>query len=150
MKTLSFSILLLLCSLLSLSLFSDEAQPIVDDEVRFVVVDVWMDSGKKDCAAWQCEVLYDKARISILSLEGGKDFFKEPPFYDKRGLKAGHIYLAAFTTEKKEVPEGKVLIGRLHLQVLGDAAPTLDIKLIDASSFAGEEIKPSFEIRSRP
>ncbi len=109
--------------------------------VRFQTADVFIDSGGRHLAAWQVEVRYDRKRTAIVGLEGGTGAFKEPPYYDPKGMETGRIIIAAFTTDDTLAPKGKNRVARLHLRIIGETRPQLTISLITAAEPGGNRIK---------
>ncbi|MEM7394205.1 MAG: hypothetical protein AAF492_17845, partial [Verrucomicrobiota bacterium] len=135
---------LLLGLLISLPFFLTSAQ----DElpVEFMPYDVLIDTGEQSLTAWQIELRYDRKQVAIVGLEGGDLPTGRPPHYDSRGLQAGRIIIADFTTEKGDLPEGRFRLARLHLQVTGDLVPEFDLKLLAAAQPGGERIPATLSI----
>ncbi len=102
-------------------------------DVRFAVVDVWIDSGKLGLAAWQVEVTGD---AKVVGVEGGAD-------YDPAALEGGRIVLAHFTLDEKP-PAGRVRVARLHM--MESDAPGYAVKVIAAAARGGERIDVKAEI----
>ncbi|HOX08103.1 MAG TPA: hypothetical protein PK280_17030 [Planctomycetota bacterium] len=108
----------------------------------FRAVDVWVDSGTERLAAYQVEVTYDAARVRIVGVEGGEPAgFRDAPWFDEAGKTGGRIVLAAFVPQDSQAVNGARRVARLHLQVEGDAAPALTVKLVAAAKPGGERIK---------
>jgi hypothetical protein len=109
--------------------------------VRFVMVDVIVDSGNKTLAAYQIEVTDPTGRAKIVGIEGGTHpaFAKRPPYYDAAALNKGRVIVAAYTTAKK-LPSGKTRVARLHMQITGDGDIDYTLKLHTAASAKGEKI----------
>ena len=95
-------------------------------KTRFVTVDLMVDSENAKVAAWQCELRYDKEKISIVGIEGN-DLDKTPPRYDSQGLKSGRIKLAHFQVDESKLGKGKFRLARLHLMVKGDLVPGMKL-----------------------
>lgn len=91
------------------------------ETVRFVSVDVMVDSGAKGLAAWQVEVKTIQGDVRIVGVEGGDcaNVYRDPPYYDPAALAGGRIIVASYTTAPQP-PAGKVRVARLHLQVRGE------------------------------
>jgi hypothetical protein len=80
---------------------------------RFVAVDVYVEAGDRNLAAWQVEINTDD-RAAIVGVEGGEGAaYRDPPAYDPAALQGGKIILAALTTG--DAPTGRVRVARLHL-----------------------------------
>jgi hypothetical protein len=117
-------------------------------EVTFRPVDVYVDSGETKLAAYQVEIRYDRERVKIVGLEGGETkAFNAAPFYDRAGLDAGRIVIAAFIPEDVDLidaPKGRTRVARLHLQVEGprgdEAVWGMTISLAVAADGEGKRI----------
>jgi hypothetical protein len=117
-------------------------------EVSFRPVDVYVDSGETKLAAYQVEIRYDRTRVKIAGLEGGETkAFNAAPFYDRAGLEAGQIVIAAFVPEDVDLidaPKDRTRVARLHLQVEGprgdEAIYGMTIRLAVAADGEGKRI----------
>ena len=118
-----------------------------EPDIRFESAEIFVDSGGEALAAYQVEIRYDRQRVKIIGLEGGETrAFREPPFYDPKGMAGGRIIVAAFTTDDSKAPERKSRVARLHLQVIGKLPVQLTIRLITAAKPGGERIQASANI----
>jgi len=108
-------------------------------QVQFIAVDVYADSGGKGLAAWQIELDCDPAKAKIVGVEGGE----KPPYYDPAALQGGRIILASFTTEPRP-PAGRVLVARVHLQETGKTEYA--VKVMAAAAPGGERIEPKIDL----
>ena len=109
--------------------------------VSFAVVDVFLDSGNQVLAAYQFELFDKTGRAKIVGLEGGEHpAFKEPPHYDPAALSKNRVVVAAFST-RKDLPEGKTRVARIHLRIRGDDKPEFETKLQVAASADGKKIR---------
>ena len=125
-------------------------QPIV----RFAPLHIYLDSGSRPLAAFQFELKAAagklapaKAGVKIVGVEGGQHAaFKEAPYYDPAALAKNRIIIAAFNTGS-ELPTGRTRIATIHLQIIGDAEPDYELKLVVAADADAKEIpaKISFE-----
>jgi len=128
--------------------------------VRFRTVDL-VAMSDAPLAAWQVEVRYDRARIKVLSLEGGEAdadaAWGEPPHHDARGMKGGRIVLAAFVDEDAKATTGRVRVARLHLQVelpcgretgaaIAEVVGAMTVRLVAAAETGGGFIAPSVKL----
>ncbi len=124
--------------------------------VEFRTVDVIVTSDAP-LAAWQVEVRYDRAKVKILSLEGGEagenEAWREPPHYDARGMNRGRIVLAAFVDDDTDATTGRARVARLHLQIElpegEDAAKVIGmmkVRLVAAAEAGGGRIAPVVEL----
>lgn len=132
--------------------------------VRFVAVDVFVDSGAQALAAYQFEFVAKNAQI--VGLEGGDSVFHDAPYYDPAALHPAQesaddrIMVAAFSTAS-DLPRGRVRVARLHLMLDGvapDASPAavagalekMPRKLIVATDSTGTSIAAMLSIRLAP
>jgi hypothetical protein len=116
-------------------------------KVRFAPLHIYLDSGNKPLAAYQFELKAAAGQIKIVGVEGGQHHaFNQAPYYDPAALAKDRIIIAAFNTGS-ELPKGRTRIATIHLQIIGDAEPDYDLKLIVAADADVNEIpaKISFE-----
>jgi hypothetical protein len=119
----------------------------IQPKVRFAPVHIYLDSGNKQLAAYQFELKAAAGQIKIVGVEGGQhQAFNQAPYYDPAALANDRIIIAAFDTGS-ELPKGRTRIATIHLQIIGDAEPDYDLKLIVAADADANEIpaKISFE-----
>ncbi|MDT8302556.1 MAG: hypothetical protein RQ760_13815 [Sedimentisphaerales bacterium] len=119
----------------------------VQSNVRFAPLHIYLDSGNKPLAAYQFELKAAAGQIKIVGVEGGQHkAFEEAPYYDPAALANDRIIIAAFNTES-ELPKGRTRIATIHLQIISDAEPDYELKLIVAGDADANEItaKISFE-----
>jgi hypothetical protein len=131
--------------------------PAAGGGVRFLPVDILLDTGDRPLGAYQVEVVAHGA--SIVGLEGGDATpFKAAPFYDPAALQGGgaegRIIVAAFSTDA-QLPTGQTRVARLHLVmngagegVAGAAKPDLTSKLVVATDGNGQTIQTKLELRA--
>lgn len=111
-------------------------QPIV----RFAPLHIYLDSGNKSLAAYQFELKAAAGQIKIVGVEGGQhEAFKDAPYYDPAALANDRIIIAAFNTGS-ELPTGRTRIATIHLQIIGEAEPDYELKLIVAADVDAKEI----------
>jgi hypothetical protein len=108
-------------------------------QVQFVAVDIYANSDGKGLAAWQIELDCDPAKAKIVGVEGGE----KPPYYDPAALQGGRIILASFSTEPN-LPTGRVLVARVHLQETGTTE--YSVKIMAAAAPGGERIEPKIDL----
>ena len=108
--------------------------------VRFAPLHIYIDSGNSSLAAYQFELKATAGQIKIVGVEGGKhQAFKEAPYYDPAALAKDRIIIAAFSTGSN-LPKGQTRIATIHLQIIGDAEPEYELKLVVAGDADGKEI----------
>lgn len=108
--------------------------------VRFAAVDVSFDSGEAALAAYQFELSASSGEFKIVGVEGGEHAaFTEPPYYDPKALSQDRIIIAAFDTGD-DLPTGKTRVARIHVEIIGNIAPTFDVQVIVAASADGQSI----------
>jgi hypothetical protein len=111
-----------------------------EGRVRFAPVHIYLDSGDKPLAAYQFELKAKTGQIKIVGVEGGEHpAFKEAPYYDPAALMNNRIIIAAFNTGS-DLPHGRTRIATIHLQILGDAEPQYELKLVVAADTQGENL----------
>ncbi len=116
--------------------------------VHFVPVHVYLDSGDKPLAAYQFELRARTGQIKIVGVEGGEHpAFREAPYYDPAALMNDRIIIAAFNTGR-DLPHGRTRIATIHLQILGDAEPQYELKLIVAANEEGEKISADLNLQT--
>ncbi len=128
--------------------------------VRFRTVDLVVTS-KAPLAAWQAEVRYDRAKVKVLSIEGGEvgreAAWREPPHHDARGMKGGRIVLAAFVDDDANAKAGRARVARLHLQIelpagaeaeaaVAKIVAAMTARMVAAAETGGEFISPAVEL----
>jgi hypothetical protein len=114
---------------------------------HFVPVDVFVDSGEEQLAAWQVELTYDGAEVQVLSLEGGEPAgFREAPYYDPAGMTGGRIVVAAFVVEDDAAPAGRSRVARLHLRAAKAGSPLPAARLVTAARPGGRRIAAEVEL----
>ena len=109
--------------------------------VRFAPLHIYLDSGARPLAAFQFELKAMVGQVKIVGVEGGQHeaFSKTPPYYDPAALTHNRIIIAAFSTQQ-DLPKGQTRVATLHLQIIGDAEPQYEPKLIVAADGEGKEI----------
>jgi hypothetical protein len=114
--------------------------------VRFLAVDVYLDSGKTTLAAYQFELVVESGSVKIVGVEGGEHAaFKDAPYYDPAALKMDKVIIAAFSTGK-DLPTGKTRIARVHVQVTGNVEPKYAAALHVAADSEGRKISASVSL----
>lgn len=112
----------------------------IQPRVRFAPLHIYLDSGNKSLAAYQFELKAVTGQIKIVGVEGGQHkAFKEAPYYDPAALANDRIIIAAFNTGS-ELPTGRTRIATIHLQIIGDAEPDYELKLVVAGDADAKEI----------
>lgn len=115
-------------------------------ELRFVAIDLVVDSGEQPLAAWQID-LTDRLGIAKLTgVEGGEFIgFQAAPAYDPRALQGAHVKLAAFHL-LPDGPRGATRVASLHFVVEGPGDPDFQVTLTAAASPDGTNIQPLISI----
>jgi hypothetical protein len=142
MKTRGIGILVVVCvvaPLLARVPAGNSRKP-AEGRVRFVPVHVDLDAGEKSLAAYQFELKAKSGQIKIVGVEGGAHpAFQEAPYYDPAALMNDRIIIAAFNTGR-DLPRGRTRIATIHLQILGDAEPQYELKLVTAADAEGQNL----------
>ena len=119
----------------------------VGGRVRFAPVHIYLDPGDKPLAAYQFELRARTGQIKIVGVEGGAHpAFREAPYYDPAALMNDRIIIAAFNTGS-DLPRGRTRVATIHLQILGDAEPQYELKLIVAADKEGERIPADLNLQ---
>jgi hypothetical protein len=114
-----------------------------DEPTRFAAVDVYVDAGDVTLAAWQVEIVYDRAACALAGVEGGERPFAREPYYDPKGLTAGRIVIADFA-QGEEPRRGRIRVARLHLELRGE--PKLTARLVAAASAGGGKTRAQVQL----
>ena len=142
MKAKVIGILMTLCLVPPLLAYVPARGPkyVSGQKVRFAPVHIYLDSGGKALAAYQFELKAGTGQIKIVGVEGGAHpAFHEAPYYDPAALMNDRIIIAAFNTGH-DLPQGRTRIATIHLQILGDAEPQYELKLVTAADPEGENL----------
>lgn len=137
-----------LCALLAFSP-SDSlfAQPDATNPtpVRFLAVDIFVDSKDQPLAAYQLEFSVTNSLGKIVGIEGGEHAaFAEPPFYDPKAMQRERVIIAAFSTQPADtLPTGSTRVATIHLQVIEKAVPEFVLKLHTAADAGGRKLTVS-------
>ena len=119
---------------------------------RFETRELVVDSGKAGLAAWQVELTYDPAQVTLVGVEGGTaaPFGPDkPPFYDPKGMTAGRIVLANLSTDAKLRTDAQT-VARLHLRITGAGEPKIEAKVTAAGDAAGARIPATAAVKAEP
>ena len=107
---------------------------------RFEPIQVYIDSGQGQLAAYQFELRAVKGDVKIVGVEGGEHkAFDEPPYYDPAALMNNRIIIAAFDTGQ-ELPTGRTRIATIHFQIIENVEPEYEIELAVAADGSGKQI----------
>lgn len=122
-------------------------------DVRFIAVDIFVDSGPRSLAAYQVEVAIAAAGgvARLVGVEGGEHpAFADPPYYDPIALHAAHdlerIVVAALNTTA-ELPRGRFCAARLHVQIPAGAQPRIEARLVAAGGAEADRLEATVEAR---
>lgn len=109
--------------------------------VRFFPLDVYVDSGTSELAAYQFELKATGGDVKIVGVEGGEHAaFANAPYYDPQALAQDRIIIAAFSTAS-DLPQGRTRVATLHLQAEGDAAPEYELILTVSADAQGDTVE---------
>jgi hypothetical protein len=125
---------------------SAQARP---SAMRFVPVDVYVDTGSKHLGAYQFEVTVKDA--TIVGLEGSASPAFADANYDPAALQGDRIVVAAFSTDDV-LPTGDTRVARLHFLATGSAGagnlPAMTSKLVVATDELGRTIDAKLTLRA--
>ena len=142
MKTVTAIILISVCAIVpALARPAGQEYPTSQARVRFAPLHIYLDSGERPLAAFQFELKATAGQVKIVGVEGGSHeaFSKTPPYYDPAALTKDRIIIAAFSTQR-DLPKGRTRVATIHLQILGDAQPQYELKLMVAADANGKDI----------
>ncbi|MCW5551739.1 MAG: hypothetical protein KIS67_06160 [Verrucomicrobiae bacterium] len=119
--------------------------------MRFVAVDVFVDSPGKPLAAYQLEFSVTNTTAKIVGIEGGEHAaFAEPPFYDPKAMQRERVIIAAFSTEPTDkLPAGKTRVATIHLQVSKNTEPEFGLAMQTAADADGRRLPVSTRLEER-
>ena len=116
------------------------------DATRFEAIDIFVDSGRRQLAAWQLELKSTANDVQIVGVEGGEHpAFAEPPYYDARAMNNNRVIIAAFNTGDN-LPSGRSRVARIHVQVRGSGARTWLSELTTSATSDGAKIPAEISI----
>ncbi|MCB9876622.1 MAG: hypothetical protein H6835_03380 [Planctomycetes bacterium] len=149
MKTpglLSYALAALAAVLLALLLAARPGQdPTPPKAPTFATLDVLVDAGDHQLAAWQLDVTL--ATALLVGIEGGTDAaFRDAPRYDPAALQGGRVVLAALADAQQQLPNGRVLVARLHVMA-PDGAVDHTVRGVVAASADGQRFTADVEVR---
>jgi hypothetical protein len=112
----------------------------VSGDVRFGVVDVFIDSGTAALAAYQFDLNVTAGDVTLVGVEGGDHrAYRQPPYYDPAALARQRIVIAAFDLGS-DLPRGKTRVARLMVRVRGNVAPVYQARLEAAAAEDGKPV----------
>lgn len=116
--------------------------------VRFVPVDVWIDTKDAPLAAYQIEIAARSGNVQIVGIEGGSHRkYSEPPYYDPMAMQHDRVIIADFSTAPgSDLPSGRTRLVTIHLQITGEDQPIFDTKLHVAADVDGHAINADMEV----
>lgn len=114
--------------------------------VRFTWVDLWIDAGEHELAAWQLDLALERAGAVLVGVEGGAHpAYAEPAHYDPEALRASERVILAALAQTDAPPSGRTRVARLHYQVSGSEQLALEALRVVAGDARGNEIEVAFE-----
>ncbi len=117
-------------------------------ELRFVPLDVFVDTGSTRMAAYQLEVELRSAEI--VGVEGGEPAsFAAAPYYDPAALRGNRIKLAAFSTAA-DLPSGRTRVAVLHVVESAGERARWEVVSVLATDSAARTIAARVDVVRRP
>jgi hypothetical protein len=117
-------------------------------EVRFKMLDIIIDAGDANLAAYQFELATPDGTTLVGVENGEHQAFATAPHYDPAALNARRIIVAAYSTDAR-LPTGETRVCTLRVQQIGpDVPPT--IALVLAADKDGNAIDASIAIVANP
>jgi len=115
-------------------------------DVRFGVVDVFIDSGAAPLAAYQFELNVTAGDVTLVGVEGGDHrAYRQPPYYDPAALARQRIVIAAFDLGT-DLPRGKTRVARLMVRVRGPVVPAYAATLAVAAGADGKSVNATLSV----
>ena len=114
-----------------------------DAEVRFVPVEVIIDTGDRPLAAYQLTMHATRGDVRIVGIEGGDpgSVFTDPPYYDPRAMQLDHVIIADFSVAPAgDLPRGRIRVATIHVRVVGAEAPAFQAELTAAADDTGAPV----------
>lgn len=90
-----------------------------------VPVEVIVDTGDRDLAAYDLTLVYDRSLVRVTAVEPTGEF--APPQYLRSGLTSGELKLAAYQLERH--PRGRVVVARVRFQSFAGETSPLTVRL---------------------
>jgi len=116
------------------------------DAEIFEAIDVFVDSGPQQLAAWQLALMSKTRGVEIVGIEGGEHpAFAEPPYYDPRAMNNNRVILAAFSTGN-DLPKGRSRVARIHVLLRGPGDRLWHTELTTSASADGTKIPAEISI----
>ncbi len=120
------------------------------DTVRFVAIDIYLDSAEP-VAAWQFEMDERNGLMTVVGVENGSSqAFSEAPYFDRNAVqlgKADRIIVADYSLEPENaLPAGHIRLATIHVRLSGDISPDFRLTLIAAASIDGRPINASISM----
>jgi hypothetical protein len=143
---------LLLAVLFAFQFGTSLAQTNYPGSVHFRAVDIAIDCGATPLAAYQLEFKATNGNAKIVGIEGGEPAaFQRAPYYDPKAMQEERVIIAAFSTQSG-LPQGKVRVATIHLQISGDKDPGCSVHLQLTADAAGTKTPgtATFELRKNP
>ena len=120
--------------------------------IRFLAVDIFVDSKGKPLAAYQLEFSVSNGNAKIVGIEGGEHpAFREPPHYDPKAIQKEHVIIAAFSTDPiNQLPSGKTRVATIHVHTSGTTNDAqFQLKLHTAADVEGRIITAKASIEPK-
>jgi hypothetical protein len=128
--------LALLVALLAAQACAPSARP-----ERFDSVDLVLECGAAELAAWQLELRDERGLARITGVEGGEHAaFREPARYDAAALRGGRLRLAAFSLAP-ELPRGTTRVATVHFAIPAGSEPEFTLRVEAAAAADGSSIE---------
>jgi len=134
----------------ALSLEGRGGQTPVAATIRFLSVDLVIDSKDHPLAVYQLEFTASKD-VTIVGIEGGAhEAFRAAPYFDPAAIQQERVIVAAFNTAGADkLPRGKTRVATLHLQVTADGEPQFQLKPSVIATIDGKAIEATATVETR-
>jgi hypothetical protein len=125
--------------------------PAPSSSVRFVPVDIYLNSKLVPLAAYQIRFRATLGDVKIVGIEGGEHAaFTKAPYYDPKAIQQERVNLAAFSTAAAEnLPKGKTRVATVHVRVSGEVVPQFSAAVQTAATVGGAKASVEVSVEER-
>ena len=135
-----FSLMLMAAAVAGQSAADQQRYETVPPVRSFQTVEIYIDAGEQELAAYQFELKVVAGEAAIVGVENGAHAaFSEPPYYDPAALQQERIIIADFNTGK-DLPRGQTRVTTLHVVITGEVKVEYDVQLTVAADADGSAI----------
>ena len=136
-----------ICALFLVLLGGVSASPQTNSgETRFAWVDAWIDPHGKPLGAYQFELKFSGADVTLVGVEGGEHpAFTQPPYYDPKANLSKRVIIAAYNTAG-DLPNHRTRVARIMVRITRSARPNYSATLDVAASTDARPINATISV----